>query len=160
MNRMGQDGKVKMMALASFAHLAIIITTFCYLKVIKRIQKAEKILSAQSLSTNFPDNDITRAKLKISLYTFIPIIQYTPILVFSFCYLLDLREEIQHWAYILFIVLFNVGGVIKTLTFLITTKWKRSTNINKTNNNDNDNDNNLDVSIGSQFCISANEFIY
>jgi hypothetical protein len=179
-------GRISMITLIVFAYIVIIITTFCYLKVIKRIHGVEIMLtspvfksirkkrntrdistrkfsttslrSSPSMSSsrfssytlqnpsdglelrppsffmntsnqyrtnssiNIPTieqlkiaSNITRATRKMASYIFLQLMQYTPFIIYCLCFLF---EVIQSWVYILFIVLFNLGGVAKTFAFL------------------------------------------
>ncbi|RIA81187.1 hypothetical protein C1645_573033 [Glomus cerebriforme] len=60
-------------------------------------------------------SNITRATRKMASYIFLQLVQYAPIIIYSLCFLFDI---VQSWVYILFIILINLGGVVKTFTFL------------------------------------------
>ncbi|GBB85013.1 hypothetical protein RclHR1_01160007 [Rhizophagus clarus] len=204
MNRIDRKNgsRISMITLIVFAYIVIIITTFCYLKVIKRIHGVETMLtspvfksirkrsgvssrdisrlSTRKFSTtsmtssrsssytlqnpsdglelrppsffmnalsqyrtnsNVPTFDqlkiasnITRATRKMASYIFLQLMQYTPFIIYCLCFLFDVN---QSWVYILFIVLTNLGGVAKTLTFLkneIFSKQKKHSSSDNGNN--------------------------
>ncbi|RIA95334.1 hypothetical protein C1645_757777, partial [Glomus cerebriforme] len=185
-NQEESGSRVNLIALIIFTYVATIITSFCYMSVIKRIHNAEamltstpftknsnneqlksKILSfkkkssqispdkiSSSLSnfhktslehfltisstsidgletrppsffygtTNSPTaaqectvKNIAKATKKMSLYIFLQLIQYTPIIIYSLCILLN---QMQTWVYVLTILMLNLGGVAKSLTFM------------------------------------------
>lgn len=59
--------------------------------------------------------NITKATRKMSSYIFLQMIQYTPIIIYSLCILMN---QMQTWVYVLTVVMLNLGGVAKSFVFM------------------------------------------
>src|SRR6266498_2222336 len=124
MNRIETSGsKMSLIFLVSFIYIVIAISTFCYLKVIKKIHDVESNLAtmscdgwkikspsimttnSQSASQRRTSSRIARATRKISVYILLQLIQYVPMIIYCLFFLFDIH---QVWINILFIVLINL----------------------------------------------------
>jgi len=61
------------------------------------------------------EKNIAIATRKMSSYIFLQLLQYTPIIIYSLCFLLN---QMQTWVYVITIVMLNLGGVAKSLAFM------------------------------------------
>ncbi|PKY45322.1 hypothetical protein RhiirA4_516382 [Rhizophagus irregularis] len=59
--------------------------------------------------------NITKATRKMSSYIFLQMLQYTPIIIYSLCILMN---QMQTWVYVLTVVMLNLGGVAKSFVFM------------------------------------------
>ncbi|CAG8503279.1 16129_t:CDS:2 [Rhizophagus irregularis] len=163
-NQEETGSRVNLIALIVFSYVVTIMTSFCYMSVIKRIHNAEtmfadsytknerykskfysfktQLLSPTSdhFSTTIIDGleirppsffygpitaptaaqertlkNITKATRKMSSYIFLQMLQYTPIIIYSLCILMN---QMQTWVYVLTVVMLNLGGVAKSFVFM------------------------------------------
>jgi hypothetical protein len=69
--------------------------------------------------------NITKATRKMASYIFLQMIQYTPIIIYSLCILMN---QMQTWVYVLTVVMLNLGGVAKSFTFMKNVSLNDETN--------------------------------
>ncbi|CAI2162974.1 16733_t:CDS:2 [Funneliformis geosporum] len=61
-----------------------------------------------------------RPSVIVNAPTALQLIQYTPIIIYSLCFLVN---EMQAWVYVLTVVMLNLGGVVKSVTFMKNELW-------------------------------------